>query len=133
MAIGGIAAVDPSSFSTQSVAGRRSTLESLLGGIGSFRTALRSLGILGDSAPSIAPSPEGAGTAGIAATALLLAPPSAYAAAEPVDAASVQSAVESGAEPAAASTGFTSPSAYTAAGTPVYRQPATAAVLDFTV
>lgn len=127
MAVSAIAASQPAFAATQSTAGRRSTLEQLLGGLGSFRTALRSLGILANPpAPAAPVSPDGAGTAGVAATVLLLAPPSAFAA---TDTASV-TAPPAAAAPAAAGAPGT-PSSYTQLGTPVFRH--AAPTLDLTV
>lgn len=115
MAIGGIAAVEPSLFTTQSIAGRRSTLESLLGGLGSFRTALRSFGILGESGRAVPPPPQdGAGTVGVVAAAQLLLPAPAAASA------AVSDPIAPPPSSSAASSS-PSPSAYTAAGTPVFR------------
>lgn len=129
MAVSAIAASQPAIAATQSTAGRRSTLEQLLGGIGSFRTALRSLGILANPPAPVAPvSPDGAGTAGVAATVLLLAPPSAFAATE---SAAVSAPPEAAATPSATTGASASPTSYTQLGTPVFRH--AAPTLDLTV
>jgi len=151
MAVSAIAASQPAIAATQSTAGRRSTLEQLLGGLGSFRTALRSFGILGNSQPT-APAtpkptrPDGAGPAGVVAAAQLLLPaPSSFDAPASSDASSTASSSRASAAASSASSfsvtasssssagASASPTGYTATGNAVFRQAASARTLDLHV